>query len=290
MAARFCPQCGREVASTAQFCPGCGASLTGTPPGGSKVEAATDSTRRFLVPAMLTALVVLIIAVVLLASKRGRPVTSAPTTAPSPAILNAPTNAPAAPAVTSAPTAPPSGPPVTGAPARPAPTLPPDVAAYLKFLQGIEQRRVALSNDTSGAAAMMQTAHQMQGDQSDPDAHNTATPGNVGKLSQGYSDYTAKWNALAADFRAVRPPSACSALANAYLTYLSAYVATISKLQAALLNGDVGAAMGAQGAQQQINADAVAADGQLGQLCAGYGVPKPFSIQPEGGSSPLTGL
>ncbi len=94
----------------------------------------------------------------------------------------------------------------------------------------------------------------------------------------------------APDFRAVRPPPACSALANTYFTYLSDYAATISKLQAALLNGDVSTAMGAQGAQQQINADAQAADGQLGQLCGGFGVPKPFSIQPEGGSSPLTGL
>lgn len=290
MAARFCPQCGRELASTVQFCPACGASQAASASGGSKVEATADRTRRFLVPAMLAALVVLAIAVAVLAGKARRPITSAPQTAPAPAILSAPTDAPAAPAVTSAPTTAPSAPAVTGAPSRPAPTLPPDVAAYLKFLQGIEERRVALSNDTSGAMAMMQTAHQMQGDQSDPEQHNTSTPGNVGKLNQGYSDYTAKWNSLAADFRAVRAPAACTALANAYFTYLSGYVATISRLQTALLNGDMSAAMGVQGAQKQINADALAADGQLGQLCNGYGVAKPFSIQPEGGSSPLTGL
>lgn len=275
MAARFCSQCGREIASTARFCPGCGASQSAVE-GGPKVETA-NGTRRFLVPAMLAALAVLVIAVAVLASKQGRPVTSAPAAPPAPALLNAPTQTVAAPAV-------------TGAPSRPAPTLPPDVAAYLKFLQGIEERRVALSSDTSGAAAMMQTAQQMQGGQADPEQHNASTPNNVGKLNQGYSDYTAKWNTLAGDFRAVGAPPACSALANAYFTFLSGYVATISKLQAALLNGDMTAAMGAQGAQQQINADAVAADGQLGQLCGGYGVAKPFSIQPEGGSSPLTGL
>lgn len=288
MAARFCSRCGREVASTAQFCPGCGASLAD---GAAGVAPATNPSRRLVIPGLVAALVVLGIIVVALASKRGHPVTSAPS-APlvAPPVTSAPAAPQAAPPLTNAPTQPVAAAPVTSAPSKPAPALPPDVAAYLRFLQGIEQRRVALANDTSGADAMMQTARQMQASQGDPEQHNQSVPGNVSQINRGYSDYTAKWNTLIGDFRRYPAPAACAGLANAYYTYVNDYASTISKLQVALMNGDISAAMGAQGAQKQINGDALAADAQIGQLCDHYGVPKPFGIQPEGSSSPLTGI
>ena len=297
MAARFCSKCGHEIASTAHFCPSCGTPLGSGGPSVTRVEAATDTTRRLLVPGMVAALVVLVIAVVLLAHAHA-PVTSANSQpAPSaPSVLSAPAvPPPSAPAITNAPSQPaPSAPAVTNAASKPVPTLPPEDARYLAFLQGIEQRRVALNNDTSGATQMMQAAQGLQGmqgsGQDDPEQHNTAVQGSVGKISQGYSDYVTKCNDLARDFRTVNPPPDCTLIANNYMALLTDYAATVSKLQVALVNGDIGAAMGAQGAQKQVNTDASQADQQLAALCARFSVPKPFDIQVEGASSPLTGL
>ncbi len=296
MAARFCPQCGREVSSAAKFCPHCGASLS---PGGasarvSPVETAARGTRRLLLPLALAAVLALTVAVVLLLRRPATPLVVTRTV---------PLAVPAAMPVTNAPTVPaPAAPPVTNAPSTGPGQLPPDVAAYLKFLQGIETQRVALSNDTSGATAMLAQAHQMQAQQqaaqqqdaSDPDAPGNGNPqqtqqGSVAKISGGFTDYNAKWQTLVADFRAQTPPPACADLANQYFNFLSGYAKVISQLQVALLNGDIGAAMSAQGAQAQINAQALQADGSLAQLCAHYNAPKPFSIQPDGASSSLLG-
>lgn len=297
MAARYCSQCGREMASTAQFCPACGAPANPSGREVTGVVAATNATRKALIPAMVAALVVLVIVVAILMGHRHPAVVATQPVPPpvAPSVIAAPPAAPpVAPPVTSAPSQPaPKAPAVTSAPSKTPPALPPEDARYLAFLQQIDQRRIALDNDTSGATQMLAQAHLMQGqemNQADPDQHNSSVAGNVGKLSSGFSDYVTKWNMLARDFRAVNPPPDCSLIANSYYKFLTGYAATISKLQVALLNGDIGAAMGAQGAQQQINADAMAADQHLSDLCTHYGVPKPFSIQVEGASSPLTGM
>ena len=156
-------------------------------------------------------------------------------------------------------------------------------------MKGIEDRRVALSNDTSGAVAMLGVAHQMQSNQSDPDQQSQTAPNNVSKISSGFTDYNAKWQTLIGDFRTHTAPPDCTGLANGYWTFLTGYAKVISQLQVALLNGDIGAAMGAQGAQKQINAQALQADDALTQLCSRYNAPKPFSIQPDGASSSLLG-
>jgi hypothetical protein len=297
MAARFCSKCGREIASTAQFCSGCGTPV-GSGPQVTPVEAATNTTRRLLVPATVIALLVLVVAVVLLAHAHA-PVTSAPSlTAPvAPAITNAPSApAPAAPAVTNAPSQPaPVAPAITNAPSKAAPSLPPEDARYLAFLQQIEQRRVALNNDFGETGSMLQEAQGMQGLQGDsgegdPDQHNSQVQSGVGQISKGYGDYVTKCSDLTRDFRAVNPPPDCSLIANAYLALLTDYAATISKLQVALMNHDIGSVMGEQSAQKQINTDATQADQGISNLCTRFDVPKPFSIQVDGASSPLTGI
>ncbi len=290
MPALFCSHCGKEIPSNAQFCSHCGARVGGAEASApnsvaSSVETAVRATRRLLLPTALLAVATLAALVAILLSK---PRPQAPIVAAAP-----PPPPPAAAPLTAAPTVPlPAAPAVTSAPAPPAPTLPADAAAYVKFLGEIETRRAALENDLSGATTMMQTAHGMQGAAADddPDGKNKATQSGVSKVNQGFTDYVAKWQALTKDFRAQTPPQSCSLLANAYLAYLTDYAATISKLQVSLLNGDLGGAMGAQGAQKQVDADAAAADSQLSDLCARYGVPKPFSIGSGNGGSSVVGM
>ena len=299
MAAHFCPQCGHEQSSAAKFCTHCGASLT---PGVAlpaaavtRVDAAARGTRRLLVPLVIAALVVLTVAVAVLGYRVSHPLISAASNTPlaAPPLTNAPSNVPSAPPLTNAPTQPlPAAPPLTNTATTGPGQLPPDVTAYLKFLKEIEDRRIALSNDTSGATAMLDTAHQMQANQSDPDQQSQTAPNNVNKISQGFTDYNTKWQTLVGDFRNQSAPPACTGLANQYWLFLTGYAKVISQLQVALLNGDIGAAMGAQGAQgaqKQIDTQALQADDALSQLCARYNAPKPFSIQPDGASSSLLG-
>ncbi len=333
MAARFCPECGQETSSAARFCPNCAARLDGADPnvgagpprvprpplmgtpGVTQRDAAAQKSRRLLVPGMIAALVVLAVAVAVLAAQTRRQpsvlVSAAPPPVSMPALTNAPTAPPAsAPAVTNAPTAPPvSAPAVTNAPTAPAPALPPEVAAYLTFLQRIEQRRVAMNNDMSGATAMLAAAQGMGGmsgggmpdlsgdpEGTDADkqqaAKQDAAKQNMQKISQGYSDYALKWQGLVRDFRATPPPPACAPLAARYQTFLGDYTTVITKMQVALLNHDssglpdLSAVAGVQG---QVNTDGAAADAELGTLCGRYGVAKPFVIAPEGASPSLLG-
>ena len=324
MAAKFCPQCGQEVSPNARFCANCAAPIGSPAPANATqriprpsamgtataVAAPPDTVRRVLLPALAIAFLCLIIAVGVMAAKlRQDSLLQAQSQTPvaAPPILNADSghvrtappliNAPSgttvtAPPLTNAPSHPaPPAPPLTNAPTVSLPGMPADVAAYLKFLQGIEARRVALANDTTGTVAMLQSARSMQGDQGDPEAHNQNVPTTVSKIGNGYAEYSAKWNQLTSDFRAYPTiPEPCARLANLYYLFLTGYAKTVSALQVAVLNGDLGQAMGAQGEQKQLNTSAVNADDELGRLCSHYNSPKPFSIQPDGSSSSLMGL
>ena len=320
MAARFCSQCGQEVSSAAKFCPNCAAPLSlgspvsSTPPPSAAthpLDAAAQKSRSLLLPAAIAAVIVLAAALTVLAAHSRRQasllVSPPPAAVTAPAVTNAPPIAPVtAPALTNAPQAPPmTGPAVTNAPDKPAPSLPPDVAAYLAFLQGIEQKRIAMNNDVSGATAMLGVAQGMQGqgmqaaesdadnpDQSGGSSTNDAAKQSTQKLSQGYSDYAVKWQALVRQFRSQPPPPACTPLAARYLTFLGDYTTIISKMQVALLNHDssglpdLSAVTQVQG---QVNTDGAQADSALTDLCARYGVPKPFVISPEGAAPSLLG-
>jgi len=334
MAARFCPECGQEVSSAARFCPNCAARLDGAgpnvgaappprvprpphvgTPNVTQMDVAAQKSRKLLVPGMIAALVVLAVAVAVLARPRSQPsvlVSAAPPPVAAPAVTNAPTTPPpVAPPLTNAPAQPPAtAPAVTNAPTAPAPALPPDVAAYLSFLQQIEQRRVVMNNDVSGAMPMMAMVQGMGGlsggmpDLSnDPEgtdeakqeaAKQEAAKQNMQKVSQGYSDYALKWQGLIRDFRATPPPPACVILAARYQTFIGDYTTMITKTQVLLLNNHDQSSMSdltalLSTAQPQINADGKAADDELGNLCGHYGVPKPFTIAPEGASPSLLG-
>ena len=311
MAAKFCSQCGNEVSSAAKFCPNCAAPLTPSgafpKPGATThpLDAATQKSRSLLLPAAIAAVVILAVAAGVLANSRKQAsllVTQPPAAIVAPAVTNAPTQAPeTAPALTNAPPqAPVTAPAVTNTPDKPAPALPPEVATYLNFLQGIEQKRIALNNDVSGATAMLGIA---QGMQTAPtgDTENESGGGNNGqdaakqstqKLSQGYSEYAVKWQVLIREFRATPAPPACTLLANRYLTFISDYTTVITKMQVALLNHDSSGLPDLSAVatvQAQVNADGTQADGALTDLCTRYGVPKPFVISAEGAAPSLLG-
>jgi hypothetical protein len=185
MAARFCPQCGQEISSVAKFCPHCGMNLvagaTAVGPPATRMDAAARGTRRLLLPLTVVVLVVLAVAVAVLANRLHQDSLLSSRTLPMPSAMpltNTPTAPiPAAAPLTNAPSTPaPAAPPLTNAPSNGPGQLPPDVAAYVKFLQGIEERRVALSNDTSGAMAMLSTAHQMQDEQQEAQQEENTDP------------------------------------------------------------------------------------------------------------------
>lgn len=312
MAAKFCSQCGHEVSSTAKFCPNCAAPLTAgaafPAPGTTThpLDTATRKSRSLLLPAAIAAVVILAIAVAVLANSHRQAsllVTQTPSAISAPAVTNAPTQDPVtAPPLTNAPAQTPvTAPAVTNSPDRPAPKLPPDVAAYLTFLQGIEQKRVALNNDVSGATAMLGVAQGMQGQggmpTGDPEEANgangqDAAKQNTQKLSQGYSDYANKWQALIREFRATPAPPTCTLLANRYLTFLGDYTTVITKMQVALLNHDSSGLPDLSAVSQvqaQVSADGTQADSALSDLCARYSVSKPFVISPEGAAPSLLG-
>ncbi len=308
MAARFCPQCGNEVSSAAKFCPNCAQPLT-LPAAVLPPRDPAHKPRALLLPAALVTVVVLAAALAVLAAKsRTSPsllVSPPPSAASAPAVTNAPPPVPtSAPPLTNAPTQKPfTGPAVTNAPDKPASALPPDAAAYLFFLQGIEQKRIALNNDVAGANAMLGIAQGMQTAGATPDTETDGSGGegnggqdaakqNTQKLSQGYSEYAAKWQGLIREFRATPAPPSCTILATRYQTFLGDYTTIISKMQVALLNHDSSGLPDLSAVTQvqaQVNTDSAQADGALTDLCARYGVSKPFTIAPEGASPSLLG-
>ena len=310
MPARFCPQCGHEQSSAAKFCSHCGASLTpgAAAPPPTRVDAAARRTRRLLAPLTVAALIVLTAAVALLAYKLAHPPAAPPlTNAPPPALA-------AAPPLTNAPTAPPTpAPPLTSAPTVGPGQLPPDVAAYLKFLKGIEDRRVALDNtdysaineaitqavNTQNAQNAQKVADEENDGASSPSPQNSSNSGS--QINQPLGDYEMKWQALISDFRSQSPPEACSLLAKNYYLFISDDSTGVDKLHVGILNkldssnrandssgpGDLASDLLKTHAKQ--DQEGAAADDALTQLCARYNAPKPFSIKPEGASSSLLG-
>ena len=318
MAARFCAKCGKEISSAAKFCPNCAASLT---PAATPLEVASQGSRRLLVPAMIAALVVLTLAVVLLLNRKPQPsvlVAQPIPIAPAPALVSAPiVPQPAAAPVISAPTIPATpAPAVTNAPTAPVPALPPDAAAYLSFLQGIDKRRVALNRNVADTTAFP-LINQMMGSlmnvgQDDADDNKPKAPDNSFAANKALSDELFAETILMRDFRANNPPQTCLGIANAYYNLLSDYSTLISQVQVGLLNkdpsltpggeaavnsasqGNITGALqsaigGAKSAEAKISDHANAADTQLGDLCNRYGVAKPFAISPDGASPSLLG-
>jgi len=312
MPARFCPQCQQEVSNTARFCPNCANPLTApgspiptNPPGNTTqipvfqpmepapLDRAVARSRTALVATMAVALIILFGIVIVLAQRPRSSVLSADSVPlpPAPAVIVAPSEPPAAaPPLISAPTAPAvASPPLTGAPSITPGSLPPDAAAYVKFLQGIENRRLALDSDLSLAEPAQAGAQQIKSGEDNPDPDQGSSDYNSGqaKIGSNFGSISLKWQTLAGDFDAVSPPESCQELANQYDKFLAASVDTVSKAQVAVMNHDVSALGALESSEQVVTSTGTQADTDLTDLCNRYNAPKPFSIQPEGAAPSL---
>ena len=168
--ARRCPRCQGEYPEGARFCPSCAQPLTSDaleyPL--SALEVAVSRVRAMLLPALVFTVAVLGVAVMVLASKLERAASRPPA---------------AAQAVSS-----PAGAAVSA-------SFPDDVAGYLRFLQQIEQNRVALMRRKTALNA-------------------PAIP--TGATEPPPVDPAADWLTLVSDFHTQPIPEPCNPLAAEY--------------------------------------------------------------------------
>jgi hypothetical protein len=174
--ARRCPRCQGEYPEGARFCPSCAQALTSDaleyPM--SALELAVSRVRGLLIPALVFTVAVLGIAVMVLASKLERVTRQAYVAAKTASTL-APLSSSDAPAIS--------------------PAFPDDVATYLRFLQQIEQNRVALVRRKAALYAPPS-----------PNASGEPPP----------PDPAAAWLTLVRDFHTQPIPEACNPLAAEY--------------------------------------------------------------------------
>ncbi|MBV9849143.1 MAG: zinc-ribbon domain-containing protein [Armatimonadetes bacterium] len=311
MAARFCSQCGHEISSSAKFCPHCGAPLTPNAfsPAAetTRMDVAARSTRRLLLPLCIAALIVLTVAVAVLAGKlRQQSLLSSNSYTPpaAPPLTNAPSSLPSAPPLTNAPTQPaPAAAPLTNAPTTGPGQLPPDVAAYLQFLKGIEDRRIPLEDEDNAEinASWQQAvsgenaknaAQQLDENDSPPSVQSNTDNGSA--PNQSLSNYENNWQTLIANFQSRTPPEQCRLLANSYYRFLSDDYSGVVQMHVDIPNVLSGKDKGAitnnwLTMNSKKDEEGNAADAALSDLCARYNAPKPFSIRPEGAMPSMLG-
>jgi hypothetical protein len=243
--------------------PGAGPSAPRTTPFSGTSPAATalnhapdaDNTQRTIMGILIGAVILLSIMVAVLAATLRRtnvaaaqPCVAAPTLAPA-----APAGAGEAhlPAATSVPP-PPSATvpannaaPPANAPTSPA-TPPAEVVDYLKFVQGIDQRRMALMTPPSTT----------------PPAASNGTPSTTPATG---ANETGDWQTLTADFQNHSVPDGFGAFAGEYMTFLV----------------DCQSAAGKPADQlTSVATEATRLDGDLTALCSKLKVVKPFTIAP----------
>ncbi len=101
---------------------------------------------------------------------------------------------------------------------------PPEVVSYLKFMQGMDEKRVQLQ-----AAAKMSTPAGQTAEASIPASTGDAPPSSPAPTggvttptppATQANEVTAQWQSLITEFRSQSPPTECSLLAAGYLTFL----------------------------------------------------------------------
>lgn len=273
--ARFCAECGSSMTPTGLSTPppSSGSPGFGSPPRDSsmktgvpplaptmRTEPQPDSSQRTIIGVLIGAVVLLSIMVAVLAvTLRHANMASAQPCVPQPSLapvapagegeahlptastITQPPATPTMPDQSSTTTAPAS----TTAPAAsaaatstvPAQT-PADVAAYLKYLQAVDLKRIALLNGTT------------------PPSDGSSTPDQNG-------DQASDWQSIIADFQTHTAPDSCSAFASEYLIFLTDCQAASGK---------------PIDPSSPVMGEATRLDGDLGKLCAAEGAVKPFNI------------
>jgi len=170
--------------------------------------------------------------------------------------------------------------------------MPADVLNWLKHLQRCEQAREQLASDELAAGAKLLGVLQAgeANDALSPDEARDGTEKRTGMVSTDANSMKAQWAALQQRFDSVPAPAECASLKGHFDTVLGNTAEMITQIVSAIAN----AAQDPQGAlavlakmrgtsDDQIDAPAKTADGELGAICAKYQTDKWFSIQADVG-------
>lgn len=268
-----CPGCGGDLATGARFCPACGRAVASqqaaeqtvaAQPAAAQPVAAppTDAAgRRKVIYASIAGLALVLLGVFLLVRARSGVLSAQRPETPSAGVLSAPPIAGPPPApVLAAPTPQAPSAPVLQAPQTTEIPMPEDVAGYLRWLKKFEAYRrdleyrgmaelaVFTQKVTTGALEGLLQADPT-GDAPAPKPEDNPVVG-IGKVIQD-------WNRATQQFQQVRPPDLCAALASHYNQALSAGVARMSAVQGTLTSA-LQSMQGAGGQATSTSKDALA--------------------------------
>jgi hypothetical protein len=167
-----------------------------------------------------------------------------------------------------------------------------DIAGYVNFLQGIEQRRTVLRQSFGDAVSglISSAAAQSPAGPGGQPAANPSSQSPVGVTSAASPPaagaqvnmiaYQQAWLDLVRDFNSQQTPKGCEILSNNYYRVLQDYVTLLDQLNTGPHTQDAISIEQSQ-SQSKIETDALAADQSLQQLCASSGVAKSFGIAPD---------
>ena len=291
-----CPNCGGELPADAKFCLSCGAPTDvtsvreATPAQLSAKEEKKSRAQSGLVVVAGGLILVAIIALIFafLFRKPGPQVirSEIAPVKPGPAVTGAPVGpVNPGPGVTQTQT-----PPRIQLPNKPPP--PPEVVEYLKFVKGVEERRIAmrdaqaeylLKKYVSGNIGKLLA--DMIGQLAEPEGQVEESQGAMEDLKA----VAAAWENLIRLFDSRQSPPQCRVLAGAYRTALAQYCNAMAKLFAAAVQGDIAAAQRVSSVQDDLDKYLSASEQELGRVCKEYGIEKDFAITPDKGGGTVVG-
>jgi len=298
-----CARCSAEIPAQSQFCLRCGTPLQTTilPTHAAPVSAAFPAPSQSN-KGLITAVVVLVVAVLGLGAfllkgmlaqqpaKSGSGQLVQAPGAPGPGMLvQAPGETHAAPVQAPADANP------NKTIQQPAPVVnTAEIDDYLKFVRGIEERKMALTKQEL-SAALVSSAGQLgkQADAANDDEKSKQYLPGVAKESAGIEG---EWDNLSRTFAARQPPQSCIGLRDAYYAYLGKVQGMFVKYHSALAEAQsdpskaISALTAMQGtASAEADAAARAADDALYDICKKYNLRKEFEIKtdPSGSTGSL---
>jgi len=191
---------------------------------------------------------------------------------------------PSGPPITQGPTQPSASRPITQAEVPPAPSMPqappqekvpPEVVQYIEFVKRVEAKRKEMRIDFTPAMEMLKAAYGAQLGLLDEDSIETEPP----KVAGGYNKYVQEWNQLVQTFDTVQAPEPCRQFAGAYRQALGSYVTAMTRIQAAMVQGDINTLESMRRkTQPDIDGLLREADSQLAQLTKRYHLEKTFTV------------
>ncbi len=286
-----CTRCNSDIPAQSRFCLKCGAPVSSGDPGQRQPQAqrtVSGTTRypetttqpggskRWVVPAVLTLLVVAGLGVWGLSSRLTQK--AATPTSPAPLV-----QAPAQPNVGTLVQAPAqtNTAPIVQQPAASAPDNS-AITNYLAFLQNIEATKQQIISQELGNA--ISTYGNLTPDEVKAESSTSKAKQFLPKINQDSQNITQMWSELIEKFENVTPPPACTQLARDYDTHLNLIEGMFTKVHTSLQqaqsdpNGAINALTSMMGSSSQADQSAAIANDDLRAVCSQYHLSKDFSI------------